>query len=625
MSKRCVPFLNGKSLILNSMNRSAAAGRYRRYAMETQMDAIKQWPVRWLMGLLIPAVLIFSGCAAKAPEQKKESPHKQTLESAPPEKSDAEPGAPGNSYYYFLEAQLQKNKGRVDKAIAYMEAAISEDPDALFLKKELVVLHLHKQNYEKALEMVENILAAEPESPDLLIMKASILQTLDPDAEIIPIYERALSIDPERPQVYKILGKLYMDQGKLDQARKVFKKMVDIFPEDYVGHFHLGKIHASQDNFEAAASAFKKTISLAPSLNQPHWELVKLYKAWNMEDEAISVYEDILANDPDNVAAAIELSLAYYTRFRTEAAGEILADLGRRSIDDASVIRTVIQRLVLKERYDEALTVLQGMLSSAPNNPGLHYAAGIVHYNLDEVDEAVAAFEAVPRKSQFYLNAAIHRGIIAYQQKDLDRAIGILQNALDAVDKEGKAEIIPYLSSFYKEKGELEAAETLIQKGIEMAPDDTELHFELGVIYDKKGQTDAAIEQMKKVIEQDPEHADALNYLGYTYADQGIHLEEAEAMIRKALEQKPENGYIIDSLGWVYYQRGDYEKALEYIEKAVQLIGEDPILLEHLGDVYDKLGKPQRALDAYEKALEKNAENAASLEGKIEALKQSGF
>lgn len=52
----------------------------------------------------------------------------------------------------------------MDKAIAYMEAAISDDPDALFLKKELVVLHLHKQNYEKALEMVENILAAEPES-----------------------------------------------------------------------------------------------------------------------------------------------------------------------------------------------------------------------------------------------------------------------------------------------------------------------------------------------------------------------------------------------------------------------------------------------------------------------------
>ena len=588
------------------------------------MDVINYWPIRWLV-LLVPAILIFTGCAANAPAPETQPTPEKTRKSAPPEKPSPEKTAPGNSYYYYLEAQLQKNKGNVDKAIAYLEAAIDAAPDALYLKKELVVLHLHKQKYEKALEMVENILAAEPESPDFLIMKASILQTLDPDAEIIPIYKRVLSIDPERQQIYKILGKLYMDQGKFEPARDVFERMVEHFPDDYVGHFYLGKIHAGQGNFEQAEAAFKKTVSLAPSLNQPRWELVKLYKSRNMGDKAISIYEEILDQDPKNVAAAIELALAYYTRFRTEAADEILSELGQRSIDDASVIRTVIQRLVLKERYDEALTVLQGMLSSAPNNPGLHYAAGIVHYNLDDAAKAMQAFDAVPKKSQFYLNAAIHRGIIAYQQQDLDQAIGVLKNALETVDKEGKSEIIPYLSSFYKEKGEMDAAETLIQKGIEMDPENTELHFELGVLYDKKGQTDAAIEQMQKVIDLDPKHADALNYLGYTYADQGVHLEKAESLIRKALEQKPENGYIIDSLGWVYYQRGEYEKALEYIEKAGELIPDDPIVLEHLGDVYEKLGEPQKALDAYQKALDKNAENAAALESKIEALRQGGF
>jgi len=616
--------LNAKSPILPCMNRSAAGGRYHKHAMESQMDAINQWMIRWLV-LLIPVMLIFSGCAAKAPEPETPAAPQKTRKSAPPEQPSPDKSAPGNSYYYYLEAQLQKNKGHVDKAIAYLESAISEDPDALYLKKELVVLHLHKQNYEKSLEIVNHILATEPGSPDFLIMKASILQTLDPDAEIIPIYEKVLSIDPERQQIYKILGKLYMDQGQFEQARDVFEKMSNHFPEDYVGHFYLGKIHASQGHFEQAESAFKRTLSLAPSLNQPRWELVKLYTSRNMEEKAISVYEEILDQDPDNVAAAIELALAYYTRFRTEAADEILAELGQRSVEDASVIRTVIQRLVLKERYEEALTVLQGMLSSAPNNPGLHYASGIVHYNLDDAAKAMSAFDAVPQKSQFYLNAAIHRGIISYQQKALDQAIRILKDALAAVDKKGKAEIIPYLSSFYKEKGELEAAEAVIQKGIEMAPKNTELHFELGVLYDKKGQTDAAIEQMKKVIELDPKHADALNYLGYTYADQGMHLEKAEALIRKALKQKPENGYIIDSLGWVHYQRGEFEKALQYIEKAAELIPDDPIVLEHLGDVYDKLGKPQKALDLYQKALKKNAENAAALEGKIEALRQSGF
>ena len=576
------------------------------------------------MVLSAAAILIFSGCAPKSAETGIQPASPKIVESRVPQPPRPDGQDRGNSYYYYMEAQLQKNRGNVDRAIEYMEAAISADPDALSLKKELVVLYLHKQNYEKSLEIVEKILTAEPKSPDILIMKASILQTIDPDAEIIPIYKKVLSIAPGRQQIYKVLGKHYMDAGKLDEAKHVFEKMVERFPKDYVGHFYLGRIHAGQENFEKAESAFQKTIELAPSLNQPRWELIKLYKSRNMEQKATAIYEEILEQDPDNVAAAIELSLAYYTRFKTQAADGILSELGRRSIDDASVIRTVIQRLVLEERYDEALTVLQGMLSAAPNNPGLHYAEGIVYYNLDNYEKALDTFDAVAPGSQFYLNAVIHRGIISYQQKDLDQAINILQNALDTVEKEDQLEIIPYLSSFYKEKGKLEAAETLIEKGIEIDPENTELQFELGVLYDKKGQTEAAIEQMKKVIELDAKHADALNYLGYTYADQGIQLDEAEDLIRRALEQKPENGYIIDSLGWVYYKKGMFEKAAAYIEKAARLIPDDPIVLEHLGDVYEKLGESQKALDSYQQALEKESENAAALESKIDALKQNG-
>ncbi len=588
------------------------------------MDS-KQCRIMTWLALLVTAALISFGCAPKSAEtMTQQAPQEiQEAESREESPTDAQPSE--NSYYYYIEAQLQKNRGNVDRAIEYLEAAVSAEPTVVYLKKELVVLYLHKENYEKSLEIIDKILETEPESPDILLMKASILQMLEPDADIIPIYEKVLSIDPERQQIYGILGKLYMDAGKLDRAGDVFTQMIEHFPKAHVGHFYLGKINADQDNLEKAESEFKKTIELAPSLNQPRWALIKLYKSQNMGQKAIAVYEEILERNPENVAAAIELSLAYYKNFRTQAADEMLSELGHRSIDEPSVAQTVFKRLVLNERYDEALTVVKGMLSGAPNHPGLHYTLGMVYYNLDQYEKAMKAFDAVTSESAFYLNAVIHRAIISYQQKDLDQGIDILQGALETVDDEGKVEIISYLSSFYNEKGELDAAEKVIQEGIEIDPQNTELCFELGVLYDKKGQTDAAIEQMKRVIELDSDHADALNYLGYTYADKGIHLEKAEELIRKALEYKPENGYIIDSLGWVYYKKGVFEKAAEYIEKAARLIPDDPIVLEHLGDVYEKLGKHQKAIDSYQRALEKKAENAASLESKIEALKQDGL
>ncbi|CAD7782784.1 MAG: Photosystem I assembly protein Ycf3 [Candidatus Methanoperedenaceae archaeon GB50] len=124
---------------------------------------------------------------------------------------------------------------------------------------------------------------------------------------------------------------------------------------------------------------------------------------------------------------------------------------------------------------------------------------------------------------------------------------------------------------------------------------------------------DMCIKEMRQTISLDPNHAEALNYLGYTYAEMGENLEEAERLIKRALEIKPEDGYIIDSLGWVYYQRGEYKKALEILKKAHKLASKDPIITEHLGDVYSKNGLYQEALKYYRQALKLKPDNPENI------------
>jgi Flp pilus assembly protein TadD len=114
---------------------------------------------------------------------------------------------------------------------------------------------------------------------------------------------------------------------------------------------------------------------------------------------------------------------------------------------------------------------------------------------------------------------------------------------------------------------------------------------------------------MRKVVALDPEDANALNYLGYTYADLGIKLDEAETLVEKAMEFKSDDGYITDSLGWVYYQQGRYEEAVEVLEKAVELVSDDSIILEHMGDAYLKVGRKKDALAFYRKALDRKQED----------------
>jgi tetratricopeptide (TPR) repeat protein len=144
----------------------------------------------------------------------------------------------------------------------------------------------------------------------------------------------------------------------------------------------------------------------------------------------------------------------------------------------------------------------------------------------------------------------------------------------------------------------------------------------MGVVFDKKGNKEKGLEQMKRILEFQPEHADALNYIGYTYAEQGIRLDEALDLIQRALKIKPDSGYIIDSLGWVYYQKGLYDEALRHLLEAARLVPNDPTIAEHLGDVYYKKKMYEQSLENYEKAISLKHPEADKVKEKIQQLKK---
>jgi Flp pilus assembly protein TadD len=160
----------------------------------------------------------------------------------------------------------------------------------------------------------------------------------------------------------------------------------------------------------------------------------------------------------------------------------------------------------------------------------------------------------------------------------------------------------------------------VLREGLEKDAKNPRLHFRLGVVYDKMGRKESSISAIKAVLRLTPNDAEALNYLGYTYADMGINLDEAQSLIQTALKLKPDDGYITDSLGWVYFKRGKYQQALKWLNKAVELVPDDPVILEHIGDVYLKMESRKEAMTYYERSLKKKTKDREALEKKIRTL-----
>ncbi|HEY0554369.1 MAG TPA: tetratricopeptide repeat protein, partial [Thermoanaerobaculia bacterium] len=164
----------------------------------------------------------------------------------------------------------------------------------------------------------------------------------------------------------------------------------------------------------------------------------------------------------------------------------------------------------------------------------------------------------------------------------------------------------------------------MLEKLAAAHPDQAPTGFLLGAAYERSGQRDRAVAEFRRVLAIDPDFHAALNYLGYTFAEAGINLDEAVRLVSRAVALDPDNGAYVDSLGWAYYRIGRPEQARGYLERAARLEPEDATLQEHLGDVYVALGQKERARQAYQRSLELGGDNADKVRRKLGDLGKAG-
>ncbi len=157
----------------------------------------------------------------------------------------------------------------------------------------------------------------------------------------------------------------------------------------------------------------------------------------------------------------------------------------------------------------------------------------------------------------------------------------------------------------------------ILEKLAAAHPDQLATGFLLGAAYDRTGQRDRSVAELRRVLKLDPEFHAAMNYLGYTFAEAGMNLEEALALVSRAVSLDPDNGAYVDSLGWTYFRLGRNDQARGMLERAARLDPEDPTLQEHLGDVYVALGQTERARQAYQRSLDLAGSNAEQVRRKL--------
>ncbi|MBU1696878.1 MAG: tetratricopeptide repeat protein, partial [Proteobacteria bacterium] len=463
--------------------------------------------------------------------------------------------------YYYLESRIHIKNKDYKKAIVSLEKAMVNDPDSFILTRDLSQLYLNQNNEKKALELAEKLVRQNPDNVDGLLFFVQLKKDAMDEKELVEILNKILMLDPDNKETFLRLAKIYIDKNNNPEALVLLKKMVGQFPDYYVAWFYLGEVYLAEKQYELAKIQYLKTIELEPDLVEPRFQLIKIFSLQNTlenNQKILETYKEILEIEPDNYRAQLGMALHYYKNEDKAAAATLFTELAQSVESDSRIVMMAVNEYISGKRPEDAVIVFSQMLKSDPENQTLNFFTGMAYEEIEDSKNAVFHYLKIKPDHSQYKKTILSIAFLYQKSGKNQEAINYLEDKYKTLPKD--IDIIIYLASFYEKDKNYEKAISLLKTGLEDSPENTSLLFRLGAVQDSAGFKEDCISTMKKVIEIDPKDASALNYLGYSYADLGINLDEALLLIKRAHEIKPDDGYITDSLGWVYYKRGEYEE-----------------------------------------------------------------
>jgi tetratricopeptide (TPR) repeat protein len=345
--------------------------------------------------------------------------------------------------------------------------------------------------------------------------------------------------------------------GKRDEARAHLKAAYDGDPQTLRIVDAWARFNDRNGDAAAATDAYRKLLDMIPRQPVARIALDQI-KAGKRLDPAVRSAQAGAAEvlyglgaagleGSDDLPAMIYLRLALYLSPRDSLATITLAELYER----------------LKQ-HQEAIDLYRTISSSSP----LHLEATIQTALItDELGRSMDALQ-------------IMRSLVAQHPDDVDAltALGDLERA----QKDYADALTAYSTALSKSGG----PDVKTNWGL--------LYFR-GICEERRNLWPAAEGDFRQALALFPDQPLVLNYLGYSWVDRRVNLDEAFKMLQKAAALRPDDGFIVDSLGWAYYQLGHYREAEKTLERAVQLEPSDATVNEHLGDAYWRNGRKLEA------------------------------
>lgn len=257
-------------------------------------------------------------------------------------------------------------------------------------------------------------------------------------------------------------------------------------------------------------------------------------------------------------------------------------------------------------------------LELSPTSDTAHLLAAELLEGVNQPEKAIAQLTAVDTASPLQWRARLRAASLLAETGKVEDAVKALQAMV--AERPERIDAAAALGDLLRGKERFAEAAKAYDTAVERLRNPEDRHWALfyarGIALERIKNWPGAEADFRRALAMVPpvdepkrrSRGFVLNYLGYTWIDQGVNLDEGLKLLMEAVELVPNDGAITDSLGWAYYRLGQYELAVALLEKAIQLKADDATIVEHLGDAYWHVGRQREARFQWERALRQKPE-----------------
>jgi tetratricopeptide (TPR) repeat protein len=523
----------------------------------------------------------------------------------------------GNRYGAYLAGRFAANDHDASSAALFYDKALKFDPGNPELLERAIMSEVAEGDLDGAAKHAEDLISKAPHARIPRIVIAVRAMRDGGYARAREEFEKVAG--NAAAEIAARLGLAYAEfsQGKVQEATDVINKLTENGGARAFALYHLGVIEDLSGRPKDALGHFEEANRLSEGQSLRILLAYAAHLARNGEPEkAKAVYNEFLKKAPSHPIVRAALA-------RVEAGGIPDRVIASAKQGLAETFYGIASSLSDERSFEIPVFYLQLALALEPRHDLSLSLLGDRYEIAERLDDAIEAYGRVPSSSPLYLNARLQIAQAYQKQKKAPEALVVLNGALTgtADDIEFYASIGDVLRS---DERYPEAAEAY-SKGIALIGEPKERHWTIfytrGIAYERSKRWAEAEADLKRALKLKPEQPLVMNYLAYTWVEQGVNLTEALQMLKRAVELRPEDGFVIDSLGWAYYRIGDYRTAITYLEQAIQLEPGEATINDHLGDAYWRVGRKLEAKYQWQHAMTLKPEKSdeSKIRQKIEA------